>query len=156
MNAPATLALAIAAAFGCSGAAAQYVWQAQEAANNAAPARATVPAAASQGSGAGLRIFIDPATGKIRPAEQEELQSLAAQQAAILQTRPPLETFTTAAGVPGVRLDPSFDSYMVAIRRADGSLDVDCVPGAKQAAEALSAGAKPAGMIQKKAVLDEK
>jgi hypothetical protein len=156
MKAPATLALAIAAAFGCSGAAAQYVWQAQEAANNAAPARTTVPANASQGSGSGLRIFIDPATGKIRPAEQEELQTLATQQAALLQTRPALETFTTAAGVRGVRLDPSFDSYMVAIRRADGTLDVDCVPGAKQAAEALSVSAKPTGMIQKKAVLDEK
>ena len=156
MKAPATLALVIAAALGCSGAAAQYVWQAQEAANGTTSARATVPAAAAQGSGAGLRIFIDPATGKIRPAEQEELRSLAAQQAAILQTRPPLETFTTAAGVPGVRLDPTFDSYMVAIKRADGTLDVDCVPGAKQAAEALSVGAKPAGMTQKKAVLDEK
>jgi hypothetical protein len=156
MKAPATLLLAIAAALGCSGAAAQYVWQAQEAAAGAPSVRATVPAAVAQGSGAGLRIFIDPVTGKIRPAEQEELQSLAAQQAAILQTRPPLETFTTAAGVTGIRLDPSFDSYMVAIRRGDGSLDLDCVPGAKQAVEALSAGTKPAGMTQKKAVLDEK
>jgi hypothetical protein len=155
MKFPVTLVLVMAALFGSSGAGAQYLWQAREGVQLIPPPSGATPIQPAQGSGAGLQIFIDPATGKIRPPEQEDLQALARQLVAP-QFTPVPQMFIGRDGAVGVRLDASFDSYMVAIKRLDGVLDIDCLPGNARAADAVAAGAKPEGVIQKKATLDEK
>ena len=99
-------------------------------------------------------IFIDPVTGQIRPPEQEDLRALA--RPPTPQFAPGPQLFFGRDGIPGVRLDPSFDSYMVAIKRADGSLDMDCLPGKAQAVDAVTGRVTPTGSVQKKPALDEK
>ena len=155
MKVPASLALLIVAASGSTGAAAQYVWQAREAAQDVPAASEAKSAQLPQGSGAGLRIFIDPVTREIRPPTAEEIQALA-RQVTPLQVVPEPQMFTTRYGAIGFRVDPSFDSYMVAVKRPDGALDVDCFPNAGQATKALAAGAAPASVVPKKPALDEK
>ena len=149
-----TVAVAIAAASVSSFAAAQYLWQAREAAQAAPSGTAAVPPPI-QGTGSGLMIFIDPVTGQIRPPEQEDLRALA-RPPAPQQFAPGPQLFFGRDGIPGVRLDPSFDSYMVAIKRADGSLDMDCLPGKAQAVDAVTGRIAPTGSVQKKPALDEK
>ena len=149
-----TVALAIAVASASSVATAQYLWQAREAAQ-AVPSGTAAASVPNQGSGSGLQIFIDPVTGQIRPPEQEDLRALA-RQPAIPQFTPVPQLFFGRDGIPGVRLDPSFDSYMVAIKRADGALDLACLPGKAQAVDALAGRVAPTGSVQKRSTLDEK
>lgn len=155
MNAFVTAALVIAAAVGSSGAAAQYLWQAREAAQASPAASRAAPTLAVQGTGAGLMIFIDPVTGQIRPPEQEDLQTLARQPVEARFTSVP-QLFAGRDGSLGARLDPSFDSYMLASKRAGGGLDMECVPGTALTAAALPQSSNAVGTIQKKSTLDEK
>lgn len=150
-----TVALAIAAGLDSSGAAAQYVWQAREAAQAVPSGAAVAPANSVRGTGAGLQIFIDPVTGQIRPPEQEDLRALA-RQPVQPQFTPVPQLFFGRDGIPGVRLDPSFDSYMVASKRADGALDMDCLPSKAQAMDALTRSAAPMVSAPKRPALDEK
>ena len=155
MRSATVLALAVAAMTGYSGAAAQYLWQAREAAQAAPAGAAAGPVPSVQGSGSGLQIFIDPVTGQIRPPEQEDLRALARQPASP-QFAPAPQLFFTRDGIPGVRLDPSFDSYMVAVKRVDGAIDMDCLPGKAQAVDAVRGSTAPPASAQKKPALDEK
>jgi hypothetical protein len=155
MKTSVTIAFVIAAASGSSGAAAQYLWQARDAAQAPPPGAAAAAAPSVQGSGSGLQIFIDPVTGQIRPPEQEDLRALA-RQPAIPQFTPVPQLFFGVGGIPSVLLDSSFDSYMVAIKRADGALDMDCLPSKAQAVDAVAGRLAPTGSVQKKPTLDEK
>jgi hypothetical protein len=147
-------ALVVVIAAASTGASAQYVWQAREAAQAARPA-ATTRAPAPLGAGAGLQIFIDPATGLIRPAEQEDLRALARPALAPEAVFAP-QMFFGPDGAIGVRLDPSFDSYMMAVRRPDGTLDFDCIEGRAHPAARLATEVKRTIVPSGKATLDEK
>jgi len=154
MKVPASLALLIVAASGSTGAAAQYAWQAREAAQVQAATDAK-PVQTPKGSGAGFRVFIDPVTREIRQPEPEELQALA-RQLATLQIPPVPQMFTTPSGATGVILDPSFDSYMLAARRPNGTLAVDCLPGQASNPIAAPIAARPVGTFPKTPAPDEK
>ncbi len=152
MKTAAVLALAFAAAAGPSGAGAQYLWQARDAAQASSAASVPSVAPATPGKGAGLMIFIDPATGLIRPAEQEDFRALMPRLAP--EAIGPPQIFVARDGAIGVRLDPSFDSYMLAVRRPDGTLAFDCVEGRAQ--PALQPAPNATGAGTSKARLDEK
>jgi hypothetical protein len=154
MKPNAMLAMAVVVAVVNTGASAQYVWQAREAAQ-AGPPAATSRASAPLGAGAGLQIFIDPATGLIRPAEQEDLRALARPAAPPEAAMAP-QMFFGPEGAIGVRLDPSFDSYMMAVRRPDGTLDFDCIEGRAHPAARQATEIKRTVVPGSKATLDEK
>lgn len=94
----------------------------------------------------GMRIVRDPVTGQLRPPTAEEAKAMdeaaakaradavAAGPATNPDTRDPVEIRTTN-GVR-YRVNDTFLSYSVVTRKADGSLDMQCVHG-KEAAEKL-------------------
>ena len=154
MKSAAILALAFAAATGQSGAAAQYLWQARDAARAGTAAPNASAVQPHQGTGSGLQIFIDPDTGLIRPAEQEDFRALMPPRLAP-EAIPAPQPFAARDGAIGLRLDPSFDSYMLAVRRPDGTLAFDCVEGRTQPAPTRPINATGAGTSTRKAPLDE-
>jgi hypothetical protein len=89
----------------------------------------------------GLLIAIDPVTRQWRLPTADELRELGA-----LRTKaavaPPVPQ--AMPGGPGtmIKLDPSFDSYMVAGKNPDGTLAMDCLPNAAAAADALAHGVR--------------
>jgi hypothetical protein len=156
MKAAAILAPAVVAAAISSGVNAQYLWQARDAEQARAAAASTQSSApAQQGSGSGLMIFIDPATKQIRPAEQEDFRALIPPRLATEAVAAP-QVFVAPSGAMGVRLDPSFDSYMLAVKRPDGTLAFDCVEGRAQGTPAPSSNATRAHPGTSNARLDEK
>lgn len=108
----------------------------------AAPAKQSVaPPAPSQG----VRVFIDPATGKIREPEAEELQQLAPAATTGVARRsmaPSAAPLQGPGNAVGMKLDDSQMVYSVATKNADGTLSFECVTGAASAAKKLTS--KPA------------
>lgn len=101
------------------------------------------PAATAQGA----RVFIDPATGKIREPEPEEVQALTpaaptgaqATAAQAARRRAAAEApISGPGGTVGMKLDDSFMVYSVATKNPDGSVSFECVTGPAKAAQALS------------------
>lgn len=125
-----------------------------------APPAEKRPPAARVGPGApaapqkGLVVFIDPVTGKIRQPEPAEIGALtapppgAAPAAPALE--PPLEMRYGPGGAVGVVLDSRYESFMVVTTGPDGKLAMSCVTDGRKAAEAVLAGAKPAGKKEAK------
>ena len=78
---------------------------------------------------AGLRIFRDPATGKLRPPTREEATRLRRAEA---EAAPELErTFVVVEhpdGMKSVDLQGALMQSMVVTRNPDGSLSCRCVP----------------------------
>jgi hypothetical protein len=102
-----------------------------------APPHATRMPAAAQ---TGMRAYIDPATGALRPASPDELmlESLQGQFAAyMLQQSPPLTEFVTQSGAIGIRLDESQMVFSVVQKSHDGALNEFCVVGPEQATKLL-------------------
>ena len=135
--------VAVALAMGALGAVAQSGAQASDAAK--APPAATKEALPQGGQaaamGAGLVVFIDPATGKFRQPEPGEMEALVgSRQVKPLEVRP-LEFRSAPSGAVGVVLDPSFDSYMVVTRQPDGNLTTQCIEGDAKANAAAATGA---------------
>jgi len=157
MKASATFALAAAALLGSAGASAQYLWQAREAADAAskpAPKAAAVQQPAATGSG--LMAFIDPVTGQLRAPEPDELQALNARIRANAKPDGPLAFITGPGGAVGVRLPESFDSFMVAQKNANGTLDFSCLPDENQAAAAIASPIPRVDINKLKAKFNEK
>lgn len=101
-------------------------------AQTAAPEKAkAAQTPAAQAPDAGVRVFIDPVTKRIRPPEPGEAEALAP-GAQAPQAAP--QAIFHRTGAVGLRLDDSFMSYFVATKNADGTLSFQCVAG-KQAAE---------------------
>jgi len=102
-----------------------------------APSGATrIPASAQTG----MRAYIDPATGALRPASPEELmlESLQGQFAAyMLQQNPPLTEFVTQSGAIGLRLDESQMVFSVVQKHPGGAFNEFCVVGPEQATKLL-------------------
>ncbi len=105
---------------------------------NAPHLATTAPAAPAQ---RGLRAYIDPATGALRPASPEELmlESLQGQFAAYMlqQNAPPTE-FVTQSGAIGLMLDESQMVFSVVQKREGGALNEYCVVGPELATKLLN------------------
>jgi hypothetical protein len=101
--------------------------------------------AAQAADGVGLRIVRDPVSGQLRAPTPEEAQAMDAQEAKARAAKAaaaagtakeapaPME-FRQANGSVRYRVGDAFLSYSVVTRKADGSLDMQCVAG-KDAAE---------------------
>jgi len=92
---------------------------------------------------AGITVFIDPATGKIRQPTQAEIESLAGAtraRTAVKQTGQPeqLNRIQGAGGGVGVKLGAESLSYVVVTKSPDGKLSMECVTGDKAAAKTVS------------------
>jgi hypothetical protein len=117
-----------------------------------APTNAPRPAA-----GAGVVVFIDPATGKIVQPSAEELGTTVAPQGAAVAPKAPVTVIQGPGNTIGVLAPPESFSYAVAVRTADGKLATDCVTGEKAASERLAAGAsRTTGIPPVKGSRDEK
>jgi hypothetical protein len=153
MNSHSKCALLIAAALGASGALAQSAPPATEAPKPAEPAKAASVPVPSAG---GLTVFIDPATGRIRQPGADEIGALLSSRPAAASGAAPVVQRALQGGGFAVTLDPSFDSYVVVSKNADGSLASDCVVGDEKAMTAVTAGVKKVPAPQKKkGALDE-
>jgi len=157
MKAGIAIALATAATLCASGAAAQFANQPTDGKKLSETPKSTLPASiapAPVGAG-GMMIFIDPVTGKIRQPDAADIAEL-------LSQRPPTAATFVAqpfvnpipGGGVGVKLDSSFENYMVVTKKADGSLLMDCLPDARKAADAVANGLKSGEILRKKEVLD--
>ena len=97
--------------------------------------QSTPPQAPAQG----MRVFIDPATGKIREPEPEELRQLApAAPAAALRADSPGAILRGPGNAIGMKIGDSQMVYSVATKNTDGTISFECVTGADNAGKALS------------------
>jgi len=78
----------------------------------------------------GLKVFIDPVTGAIREAEQEEQSALAPLVAEAAAVPQPL---THPSGAVGLQLGEDQMVFSVATIGPDGKLKMDCITGKKHA-----------------------
>jgi hypothetical protein len=154
MKARSTFALAIVAVLGASGALAQVDSQAADPQDASATENAPRTETRSVATGGGRVVFIDPATRKIRQPDAAEIGRLVSPAPATARVRAPLTTLTGPGGAVGVLLDSRFDSLIVATKKPDGTLTMDCVTGDHAAAEALSSGAKAASTAAAQGTLD--
>jgi hypothetical protein len=97
---------------------------------------------------AGLRVFRDPATGKLRPPTREEAAELMRTEAeAAPESKRTFVVVEHADGMKSVDLQGALMQSMVVTRNANGSLSFRCVPAqfaAGAAAPAPVPGARPA------------
>src|SRR5579864_6092072 len=113
----------------------------QEAGSPAAPTTAPAPVKAS-----GSVVFVDPVTRKIRKPSASELGAQRSQSQAAVATRPatpPVVIHGPGAAV-GILLDDSDMSFIVATRKADGKIALDCVTGPDAAANVAAQSQQPA------------
>ena len=102
------------------------------------PAAAAVqPPAAPQAGAPGMRVFIDPATGKLREPEQSDIQQLAP-AVGFHALQAPAAPLQGPGGAVGMRLDDSQMVYSVATKNPDGSISFECVTGPANASKALA------------------
>lgn len=102
---------------------------------------------------AGVRVYVDPATGRIlsaptleqiRRLDRAVLEQRAAEQALQERSTPvPLVPFPLAGGGEGVRLDDRFLSSTVVRRDASGQLELRCFDQVGAAVSWLDEGALP-------------
>jgi hypothetical protein len=127
------------------------------------PVASDVPAAPSKPAprraaglqGEGMRAYIDPDTGQLREAEQEELAPPSAERAArvagteeVQSSEAPDLNFPLGAGGVGRPVDDSTMVYTVATIGPDGTLRVEHAQGGATARKKVAAGSKsrrPAG-----------
>jgi hypothetical protein len=98
----------------------------QEAGSPAAPVTAPAPVKAS-----GSVVFVDPVTRKVRKPNASEIGAQRSQSQAAVATRPatpPVVIHGPGAAV-GILRDDSHRSFVVATRKADGKIAVECVAG---------------------------
>jgi hypothetical protein len=98
----------------------------EEVSSPATPAAAPAPVKAS-----GSVVFVDPVTRKIRKPSASEIGAQRSKSQAAAATRPatpPVVIHGPGAAV-GILLDDSDMSFMVATRKADGKIALDCVTG---------------------------
>jgi hypothetical protein len=94
------------------------------------------PAAASEG----MRVFIDPATGKIREPEASEVQQLTPSTGlrAAPMAAPMAVPVTGPGGAAGLILGETQMVYSVATRNPDGSISFQCVTGSDGHSKAIA------------------
>lgn len=113
------------------------------------------PAAVAADDNAGMRVVRDGVTGELRAPTHEEFKAMQDEEKAAkaaartaggsapAATSAPPTRLQRADGSKGMRVGDAFLTYSVVTRKADGSLDMDCVTGA-DAAEKIVSGKKPA------------
>ncbi|MFO1305656.1 MAG: hypothetical protein U1F54_18155 [Burkholderiales bacterium] len=92
-----------------------------------------------QGAG-GLMAFKDTETGALRMGTAAEIAALLPPPRIV----PNAVKFALPGGGFRATVDPSLDSFMVTIRRPDGTLDYDCLTPQEAAAKAQVARSAPA------------
>lgn len=116
-----------------------------------APAATAAPAPGA----AGQQAFVDPATGKLRPAEHDEVAALNAKAggarrlARTAQAAEPQE-FATEGGAMGIAVPDEVQPYTVATKTPDGRVVIEHVTGGKAAAKKVRENTKNGGMVQRK------
>jgi hypothetical protein len=117
----------------------------------AAPATATAataPAGTSAPGAAGQQAFVDPKTGKLRPAEHDEVAALnaapagARRLARTSQTAAAPQEFATEGGAMGIAVPDEVQPYTVATKTPDGRIVIEHVTGGKAAAAKVRANTK--------------
>ena len=103
-----------------------------------AAAPATAPGPVNAG---GSVVFVDRATRKVRKPTASEIGVQRSQSQAEVAKRPATAPVLLQGpgGAAGILLDDSDMSFMVATRKADGKIDVDCVSGSDAAHHAAQA-----------------
>jgi len=124
------------------------------------PAAKTVTQAPqSAAPSAGMVVFVDPVTGKIRQPDAEEIGALTGSRASAqvaIESVP--VTINGPGGAVGMKLGDDSLSYMVVTRTPDGKLAEDCVTGEKAASALAFKGVMPKTTAARKnaVVPDEK
>ena len=118
------------------------------------------PPAQAQGApgvpGNGVKIFIDPATGKIIQPDDARMSTLSPSGTPSAAPRA-VTQFLAPNGAVGVLLTPDSFSYAVATRTPDGNVQLDCVTGDLNAERAVIGPLSPAKeAVKTKASSDEK
>lgn len=97
----------------------------------------------TESTAVGARVAIDPVTRQLRAPNAEELRQLNLSAAAVapgvrLKSTPMM---SKVPGARGVALGAEHLSYSLAVRKADGSIDMECLTGEQltQAQKALQA-----------------
>jgi hypothetical protein len=87
---------------------------------------------------AGLRVFLDRRTGRIRPPTLEEVRALgeAAAKGRRVEYLEPIEVFARPDGSWSVDLKGAFEAQVVVRRRPDGTFETRCLTGGGAATEA--------------------
>jgi hypothetical protein len=98
---------------------------------------ATHTAAEPMTGAAGMRAQKDADTGRLRAPTAVEIQALDALTPSVPDE--PVEVSTLANGTTVAKLNPSYMSYSVVQKNADGSLTEQCVTGESAASHALHA-----------------
>lgn len=107
----------------------------QETSRTAAPASAPAPVNAGGSIG-----FVDPTTRKIRKPGPSEIGAQASQSQAARAARPRTAPVVIhgPGGAVGILRDGSHRSFMVATRKADGKIALECVTGPDAADRAVA------------------
>lgn len=102
------------------------------------------PAMKVPAGAAGMQVFIDPATGKMRPATAKEVKMMSDRLNAFLnRSTTGLKVQESAGGMLSMNLQGGFLNVWVASVGADGSISNSCVTDAAAAQSVLSGQAAP-------------
>ena len=106
---------------------------------------AAQPAVKTPAGAAGMQVFIDPATGKIRPATPQEMKMMADRLNAFLnRSSVGLEVQESSSGMLSMSLQGGFLNVWVASVGADGNVTHACVTDQAAAQSILSGQGAPA------------
>jgi hypothetical protein len=109
----------------------------------AAQAKRAMPAApATQAGDSGQRVFIDPATGKLREPEPGEIAALQPAAKRSLRAAAAPEMLAGPGGAVGMAVSEDAMSYSVATVNPDGTLSTVCVTGKAKAEGIVKSPAK--------------
>jgi hypothetical protein len=78
---------------------------------------------------AGLRVFLDRRTGRVRPPTPEEARALVESAGRGVEYLEPLEIVVSPDGMRSVDLKGAFEARIEVRRNPDGSISERCVPG---------------------------
>jgi len=110
-------------------------------------ARAAAVSAPAQAGGQGMTVFVDPVTRQPRDPTPEELNALRDQTVQIAEAPQPI---TTPSGFTGLILGDDQQTYTVAKRRADGTIEVEHAVGGKEAAQKVRDAEVNRGLVVKR------
>ena len=100
---------------------------------------------------AGLRAFIDPQTGQLREPSPEETRALArASREEFVRAMESLEAVVHPDGMISLDLKGLFMQNLVAVKKPDGSLSMQCVPDSEASGTSAPAPPKPAPALEER------
>jgi hypothetical protein len=106
---------------------------------------------------AGQQAFIDPTTGRLRPAEHDDVAALnakgnagARRLARTAQSANEPREFPTEGGAMGIAVPDELQPYTVATKTPDGRVVIEHVTGGKAATKKVRENTKNGGMVERK------